>query len=295
MTEPKTPKQNRLLGTTPREISSNPKVETLYQRLEKLEEVFNSKTSYTSEYVIRWVAECVAFFTELNLSNEIIQGFMKTFEHDPPTDDVYAFMSHGQKDDKIGPFKKATHTYSDEYSLDSGNSFSLAKFKKNSSRIYYVHIAFTSAHHAIQKIEEGDALVPRHLTIFFADKKEYSNIASSLNLLEKAYQEKNSDGLVKNGMTLLESILDLDQVLKGKDKLSLKLRSLLTDKSLSDKFGVEKEFIFALDNNRLIRNHKSAHKNKPIKYDIPLLVSLGVAYLVLIFLEIAISRDELIK
>lgn len=295
MNESKTPKQNRLLGTTTRQKSTNPKIEILYQRLEKLEEVFNSKTSYTSEYVIRWVAECVALFTELHLSTEIIQGFMKTFEHDPPVENPYSFMDRGQKDDKIGPFKKGTHIHGGEYSLDSGNSFSLERFKKNSSRIYYVHIAFTSAHHAIQKIEEGDALVPKHLLTFFIDKKDYSNIASSLSLLEKAYQEKNSDGLVKNSVTLLENILDLEPALKKKDKISLKLRALLTDKALSDKFGVEKEFIFALDNNRLIRNHKSAHKNKPIKYDIPLLVSLGVAYLVLIFLEIAISRDELIK
>ena len=59
--------------------------------------------------------------------------------------------------------------------------------------------------------------------------------------------------------------------------------------AVREKFGVPKEFCYALNNSRLLRNIKSVHKTRPMRYDIPFLVVLGSAYLIIMFLEMTIA------
>ena len=95
-------------------------------------------------------------------------------------------------------------------------------------------------------------------------------------------------------LTFLDSILNFNNTLK-KEKSKGKLNCLIDNKDERKKFGVSKDFVEALNNNRVIRNEEVIHKDLPLKYNIPFLVSLSFAHLVLLFLEVTIITGKIIK
>lgn len=271
----------------------NIKVEQFKKKLEKLEKFIDNKEVFKEHELIEWIAACVSFFTEIGINNEIIRGFMKTFEFELPDENERLF-SNAFRHKKIGPFKYNIDTEHKElgYEINSNSDFEFNK--KPSKDIYYVRIAFVAAKAILQKEQREERIVPKFLILALSKNKKYSNLISSLELIEKSYQDKNADGLVKNSLTLLDSILNFDSKLKLK-KPKGKLNCLIDNEDKRKKFGVSKDFVEALNNNRVIRNEEVMHKDLPLKYNIPFLVSLSFAHLVLLFLEITITTGKIIK
>lgn len=257
----------------------NIKIEQLKKRLDSLEKFLDTKKCFQKSDLICWISGCVSLFVEIGVSEEIINKFMKTFE-----------FEEGLGNISIGPF---CFSYG---SGDSGYSYINSDIQDNLSRdIYYVNIAFTAAKAILQREQDEERLIPKFLITTISENGKYSNIFSSLELLERFYQEKNSDGLFKESATLLSSVLSLSPELKDKKDLGPMLMCLIDNEDVRKKFGIDPDFARALNNSRLIRNFKSVHKELPIKYDISFLVSLSCAYLVILFLEITISVGEIIK
>ncbi len=252
---------------------TNLEIETLKKRINDLEEFLNS-TSFYRNGIFDWIAECVALFSEFEMNNEVISGFMKTFD----CNDNFALS--------IGPFKYSNKNRA--YVLF--NSFGT----KNLEKDYYIRIAFVSARAILRKEHARKKIVPYFLVELLSESIKYSNIHSSLELIEKNYSERSADSLLKNSIVLLESILNLEETLR-EEKLALKLEKLMGNKKLREKFGASRDIIKALNNSRVVRNIEVSHKDLPLEYDIPFLVVSGFAYLVILFLEIVISTGDLIE
>lgn len=261
----------------------NIKIRNLGKRIKALEDFINEKAEFDENELLEWISKSTSLFLEIGVNNEIVRGFMKTFEFSP-TDR----RGIGRIKPDIGPF-----TYRGEnYRMDSG-LFSWSSAMP-SQDIFYVRVAFTAAKAILRREQDEERLVPKFMINLLSEENKYPHIVSSLELIEQSYSSRDKDGLVKNSLTLLDTILNLENTIKEKS-LSKKLVILINDRLIREKFGVDKELIFALDRSRLIRNHKSVHKNKPIEYDIPFLVAVGCAYLIIMLLEYTIATGEFIK
>lgn len=260
----------------------NLKAQEYREKLRSLVDFIDSKTVFQEDELLGWVLQCVSLFTELKINDEIIRGFMDTFEFDISEDHLK----------KIGPF---FYHYDWDKEKESGYSLRgiLIHFKYPSQDIYYVNLAFNAIAAVIRNIEDENRLVIKPIINSLSKFTEYKHIVSSLELMEKYYQDKDADGLIKNSLTLLDSIFELEQQLSSKD-LCNKLRTICADIQLMKNFGISKELVFALDNDRLIRNVLT-HKKLPIKLNIPFLVSLGCAYLVIMVLESAMYAGVYFK
>lgn len=162
---------------------------------------------------------------------------------------------------------------------------------------YLATIAFLMANENITKMEEELKIIPSWLIREFEDKKTYSNILSRLILIEKNYENKDADAILKNSITLLENILDLNTEVERKGNISKKIKYLMGKENNEQlkKFGVKKEFMEAFNNFRIIRNTESVHTEASIKYDIPFLVAVSNAYLVILLLKFTLATGELIS
>jgi hypothetical protein len=108
---------------------------------------------------------------------------------------------------------------------------------------------------------------------------------SSLELVQHKYENIDSEGLITESITLLNSALDWDAELKEKDKLGAKLSILIQNSTKRESFGVSEDLVKALNSARIIRNEKIVHKNNPLKYELPFLIATTFAYLVIFFVE----------
>jgi len=247
-------------------------LQQLNKKLKKLSVFLLEDKRRTEDEIMFWVSDCVAFFSLLKINDVIISDFIKFYK---------------PIEEKEGPFpiKRIMGNFENKV---------LSSYYDNVAGSYLAEIAFNSAKSILSRKQEDERLVPNWLIRIFSDKK-YSGLKSSLVLLETSYENNDSDGIIKNSIVLLECILDLDSTLSKKETLSKKLRELLSNQILLGNFGVSKEFIVSLDNIRLVRNIKSVHKTKDINYNIPFLVSVNNAYLVILFLEIATATGSIIN
>jgi hypothetical protein len=268
---------------------NNLQIKRYKNRLDELEKFIDRTEPFQGQDLLKWISAMITLLVELKVDSNILSGFMKTFEISNDRDLVGMYP-------KIGPFEyEYDYGYGGQTKRESGyriigNTFNL---RKPSGWIYYVRIAFVSARSILDGLQNENKIVPKFLIDLLSQNVKYSHIVSSLELIEQAYDSKTTDSLVKNSITLLDSVLDLDEKLKLAGKLSKKLTILNSDSTIRDKFSVSKEFVFALDNSRLVRNMQSVHKAPLLKYDIPFIVATSCAYLVVVFLENTLAKGDL--
>jgi len=261
------------------------KTQDLKNQLEKLTK-FLGKKEFEGNEIVTWISQCVSFFSLLKVNEIIISGFIEPFKH---VDKIKNSYGAGYlADTEIGPF--VYDETNKKYKLENF-SFSWKNFHKETLPL---SIAFVTAKKIIENYEDSEKLIPKSLINFFESKPKFTPIHSSLQLMEQNYEAKDSEDLAANSIALLGSILGLESTLIGKD-LSKQISNIKCDKTLLDKFGVRSEVITALDNSRILRNYLTSHKSIPIEYNVPFAVSLGTAYLVIMFLQITMSTGELIK
>ena len=259
------------------------KTQDLKKQLDSLIK-FLDKKEFEELEIIEWICNCVSLFTLLKVNGNIISGFIKTFKHVEIMRSAYGYI----KDTEIGPFHRLEHK--EKYLFgDDGLSW-----RNPQKETLYITLAFSTAENIIKNREDTERLIPKSLVTFFKEKPEYSQIYSSLQTMEQNFENRDAEGLAANSISLLGSIFNLEKSLASKD-LSKQISNIKADKKLLEKFGVRSEVLTALDNSRILRNHLTSHKTIPIEYDVPFAVSLGTAYLVIMFLQITMSTGELIK
>lgn len=219
-----------------------------------------------------WFSSCLNVFEQIQLQNYIVKNFIFSCEKK---------LDEKRKDD------------GEIYIYFNGNDEDRIK------------VAFRLSELKILRLDESERIVPKYLINALNESDNYSHIVSSLELIEKNYEERNSEALNTEVITLLDSILNLDedlQVIKKEGKkdriinIGLKLDFLIKENDLREKFGVDKNMVLTLNNARAIRNVKNVHKNNlPIEFNTPFIVSMGFASLTILFLEMTLATGELIK
>ncbi|MBU3922679.1 hypothetical protein KJ684_00370 [Patescibacteria group bacterium] len=273
---------------------NNIEYKQLEKRIKELEN-FLSGEKFLEEEIFIWVAECVSFFTEIGVNDEIIRGFMNSFEYEKREIDS-SIMSFGIGEDRlkikiesIGPFERY---HSRSSSVVDHYSYGVIGEKKS----HYIKIAFTAARAILKSGIEERRIIP--ISLIEELKEGHRNISTILELLEDAYQRRDEQKMLNVANNLLDEILNLHPDLKKfGNNTKKKLNILRKDSKIKKQFGnIDDDISKALDNNRIIRNKKSGHVKTPLKYNVSLLVALSYAYLVVMFLEIVIiNGDELIK
>ncbi len=279
------------------------KVEQLKGKLDKLEKEINDKDEFYKKELIDWIVECTALFSQLKVNNEIIKRFIDVF-------DVRKIGFEEETSEKArastepNSFSHCNHSFTGGVN-EIKDCYKMNESGKNSKNIFYVNLAFTTARAIIENEEENERLVPKYLIETLFKSGNYLHIISSLELIEDNYEERNSDGLITNTVTLLDSILNLDEdlrIIKNEGKkdrirsIGLKLEFLEKNVIARQRFGVSHDIIKTLNNARVIRNVKNVHKkDSPIEFNTPFIVAMGFASITILFLEMTNATGEVIK
>jgi len=159
---------------------------------------------------------------------------------------------------------------------------------------YYAKVAFSAARNTMKNKVEEKRIVPFWLVEQISQVENLKHIASSLELIETKYKQGDTQGLVTETITLLESVLNLDQELKKKKKLGSKISALIDNSTKREEFGVSEDLVKGINFGRILRNEKMTHKKASLKYEFPFMVATSFAYLVLFFVECAILNGKVV-
>lgn len=220
-----------------------------------------------------WLNECLAIFEFLGISETILEKFILRFD----------------------PAQSKSHSYQIKANIGEVTESIHQNSKEINSIEFYRQLVFRVAYKKLALFKEEERLVPSWLITTFSESMKYPNFATLLSAVQDAYAVKNPNLLCINSITLLDNILNLSDEIKDKRKIGQKITPLIENKELREKFGISEDMAKSLNCSRIIRNEKIIHSTANIKNDIPLLVAVGFAYLVIFFLEITLATGELIN
>lgn len=270
---------------------NNKQIEQFNMRIESLEKFTkNNGASYKESKIIDWIAECINLFYEIGVDSVIIRNFLEHFRSKIEKFEYKDML--GKKENEtvkaIGPFHEEILTNRITRPQKTGNYVLAGSF-------YYAKIAFSAAKNTLKSKISEKRIVPFWLIEQTAVLNKIKHLASSLELIESKYEQKDACGLITESITLLDSVLNLDVDLKTKDSMGGKLNSLMENKEKQQIFGVSKDLVIGLNCGRILRNEKVIHKVAPLKYEIPFLIATSFAYLVLFFIECAILNGKVVN
>lgn len=270
---------------------NNLQIEQFNKRLSELGKFTQGhEVRYKESEIIDWIADCVNIFYEIGIDSVIIRNFLDHFRS--KTDKIEFRDIMGKKESEtvktIGPFREEVSEGMSGFRRYRSGYYILA------GSFYYAKIAFSAARNALKNKIEEKRIVPLWLISSIGAQERLRHIASSLELIESKYEQKDAFSLVTESITLLDSVLNLDTDLRTKDSIGGKLNSLIENEAKRQTFGVSKDLVVGLNCGRILRNEKVIHKDKPLKYDIPFLIATSFAYLVLFFVECAILNGKVV-
>lgn len=265
-------------------------------KLNKLGKFVSDHTGpFKESEIIDWISECVNVFYEIGVDSVIIKHFLDHYSTRTIEVVIEPHITFPGTKDKIeritaiGPFhEEMPSLYLGDKAYKTGNYVLSGSF-------YYAKVAFSSAKRVLESKIEEKRIVPSWLVEQISENDKIKHLASSLELIETKYEQIDTDSLITESVTLLDSILNLDPVLKQKRNIGCKLSSLIDDKKQENIFGVDGDLLRGLNCGRIIRNKKVIHKNMPMKYNLPFLVATSFAYLVIFFTECAILNGKVVK
>mgnify|MGYP001595749933 CR=1 FL=1 len=270
------------------------------QELDRLRDFFDGRESFTQNEIIDWIAECTAIFTNIGVNESVISKFLEffsikskevEFEYDP----LYNYM-HPKKD-KYSVTVKTIGSFEQSISVSGVGAF-MENYASDlyvlKGGLYYAKVAYSTAKAILQRELDEERLVPQWLINSFSTKDTYTSLFSSLELMESNYQDQDTDGIIKNSLSLLDSLLQIDPIFKKKRDLGARLQCLVDNQQCRGAFGISRDLACALNNSKVIRNEKSVHKAiLPLQYNIPFLVAVSFAYLTIYFLEVASASGKI--
>lgn len=242
--------------------------ENLEQKLHELE-LFSKRTDdFSGVEVTSWVIECHSFFSAISVDNKIIKDFMSA-------------MDLNTMEIARGEFGAL---------VPSDRQF---KWHSVPARKYDIAIAFGVASLKIKSIKEDKNLVPQWLLDSLSGNENLAGVFTQLNSIETGHEKKSPELLMTSANTLLDMLLDFNDILKTKRRLGPKLQSLIENEEYREFFGASRDMVISLNNSRVIRNDGIVHPSTDLKNNIPLLVAISYAYLVVFFLTIFLATGNL--
>ncbi|MEK7072784.1 MAG: hypothetical protein AAB969_04385, partial [Patescibacteria group bacterium] len=168
-------------------------------KLNKLRNFFDGRDRFTQNEIIDWVAECTATFTDIGVNESVISKFLEFFSIKSKKIEfeyghLETFMN--PKKDKYSVAVQTIGAFEQEVIETAGlGENGVSNMYKLTSGLYYARVAYSTAQAILKRKLDEERLVPRWLLNVFSENEKFSNLFSSLELIESNYQDKDADGI----------------------------------------------------------------------------------------------------
>lgn len=261
---------------------------------------FLNKEKATGSEIRNWVADCVVYFSEINLQQNIINNFINKiefYEKEEFEEDTMDLSSvydiHKLKKTKtkiktgIGPFPFAKDE--DGYIISKNNN-RLSPEYSDTTQMTIIFIAFKVAEKILDNYEDEERIIPKYL-LNELNKKETQDIYLSLKSIQTSYETRSSKNILAFVVTTTELICKLIPELNDKKYLSDKLNKIYSNETIIKKYNLNKEVIWAINNSRIIRNydiHSPKKANHTTIYEV-----VGYCHLLILFISSLLASGEI--
>jgi hypothetical protein len=215
-----------------------------------------------------WIIKGVSHLTEVGVGANIIDLFIDSskFSEYPPSG-FLGFGSHG---------------------IFAAHSFYGYRLK-GEPYVLPIRVALGTARMLIEKYEDEERLIPKTLIRIFR-KENHQSIKTALESIQSNYETKNVPAMVTSLVSATELICNLIPELSLEKGLGFNLNRLYESKDLIQKYSLNREVLWSLNNARIIRNDiVHLKENKGIKISFHEAVSYG--HIFLIFINELLSKD----
>ena len=160
--------------------------------------------------------------------------------------------------------------------IDHGTSLDVSPFTTP------VLVALSVSRSIVDRLEDEERLVSNTLIKLFESEK-HQPIKLALESVETNYQTRDACGMMSSLITATELICKLIPELENERKISKCLKQLFDDEKLLEKYKINQEIVWALNNARIIRNEEIVHLKQGHTGTVSMYEAVGYAHLLLLF------------
>lgn len=278
------------------------KIKKWKQTHKELLKFIENNNIVTDDQIRDWIAKCIVYFTEIGVQPNIIDYFLSKIEyHKEKAGKKLSYLitpgiyNNEDEEDKykyetgIGPFTFSSA--SGGYIVKDGvNRLELEPKQVDRTKMTPILVAFKVAENIIENYEEEERIIPKTLLKEFNTERT-QGIHLSMKSIQNAYSKRNIENILAALITTTnltcELIPELDQI----RDLGPKLKKIYETKSIYDKYNINREIVWALNNSRIIRNyniHNPKKENHTTLYE-----AVGFCHLLVLFLTSMLSSGEI--
>lgn len=276
----------------------------------KLLEFIESDTVRSGDDIRGWIAESIVYFTEVGVTQNIVDYFLSRLEYYKEKDGKKYFIDSDvmvpglnlkfQQDDEdkyyykvgIGPFTfdKNAGGY---VVKDVINRLLVDSKQVDRTKMTPILVAFKVAENILDNYEESERIIPKILIDEF-NREQTQGIYIAMQDIQSSYEKRNAKDILIPLITLTDLICSLIpeiQKLPPKTGLGVKITKLYEDKDLRTKYSLDKEVLWALNNARIVRNcdiHKPETLNETTLYE-----SVGYSHVLVLFISSLLASGKI--
>ncbi len=228
-------------------------------RLKKTQEDlynFLDRDDYIDGSEIRqWISESVVHFTELGVPQNIIQFFLEKLDYRDIQSDSRLITS--QPSGSHGPF-----LYHEGFGYEISQENRLTGKEGGKTKMTPILVAFKVAENLLSKYEDTLRLVPMTLINELDKYNETKTISVSLSAIQSSFNERDSKKMLSALISTTESLFKLIPEILDTEKIGPKIRKIYDDKNIYEKYSINREILWSLNNARIIRNIDIHNPNK---------------------------------
>jgi len=254
----------------------NIKIEQLKKRQSEIEAFFEkTKTKAVTGPVLRkWIVDSVIHFTEIGVSVNLIDLFIERCEFQ---EDKRGTKSHG--------IFKPSFLNGGYILRDKGKTRDVSPF------IIPIQVALGVSRMLVEKYEEEERIIPKSLIAEF-DTEKHQPIKLALEGIETNYKTRDSRGIMGPLVTATELICKFIPELNNEKNISVCLRKLYGEKGLYEKYRINREVLWALNNARIVRNEEIIHAKPEYEGNVPMHEAVGYAHLLVLFIDSIFASNK---
>ncbi len=255
---------------------------------------FLENTEPVTGTVIReWIANCIVHFTEVNVPQNIVAYFLTKMEHvsvkgKKIPDIVYSTNQSYEEEEKesfIGPFEFVGNGYIiNPGNILTGKSGGVVKMTP-------ILVAFKVAQNLIDTYKDQNNIVPKILVTELEKYKETKGLSLSLSAIQVAFEKDDVNSMLTPIVTSTDLILSQIPELASQKDLKPKIQTAHDNKSIYNKYSMDSEILWSINNSRIIRNYNT---HNPIKSNITTSYeAVGYTHLLCLLISSILSSGEL--
>ncbi len=197
----------------------------------------------------QWISECVVHFTELNVPPNIIQIFLERLEYRDIERESSFISDFFEPSGTHGPF-----VYHEGFGYKITAENRLTGKEGGKTKMTPIMVSFKVAENLILKYEDELRLIPLTLINVLTNYSETQSIGVSLSAVQSAYEVKDPKKMLVALISATDTILKLIPELSDGEDIFPKIRKAYETKDLYNKYSINREILWSLNNARIVRN-----------------------------------------